>query len=61
MFGLSGEHILIVVGILVIFGPKRLPEAGAALGKAVRNFKDHFKGIQEPEFRRIRVEDKNAE
>ncbi|MBI3544517.1 MAG: twin-arginine translocase TatA/TatE family subunit [Deltaproteobacteria bacterium] len=60
MFGLSGEHLLILAGILIIFGPRRLPQAGATLGKAVRNFKEHFNGIQEPEFRRIE-ERKNAE
>ena len=53
MFGISGEHLLILVGILLIFGPKKLPEVGATLGKAVRNFKEHFNGIHEPEFRRL--------
>jgi sec-independent protein translocase protein TatA len=33
-------HLLIVLGIaLVIFGPGRLPELGAGLGKAIRDFK----------------------
>lgn len=59
MFGISGEHLLILFVILVIFGPKRLPEVGATLGKAVRNFKDHFNGIREPEFRRIEDENVN--
>ena len=53
MLGLSGEHLIILVGILLIFGPQRLPQAGAAVGKAVRNFREHFKGIQEPEFKRL--------
>jgi sec-independent protein translocase protein TatA len=53
MFGLSGEHLLIFFGILLIFGPKRLPEAGRVLGKSIRNFREHVKGIQEPEFRRL--------
>lgn len=63
MLGLSGEHLLILVGILLIFGPRRLPEAGAALGKAVRNFKEHFGGIREPAFRRLTSveEEKHAE
>ncbi len=62
MLGLSGEHLIILAGILLIFGPKRLPEAGATLGKAVRNFREHFKGIQEPEFKRLPlVEEKNAD
>lgn len=36
-------QILIVAGIvLVVFGPKRIPEIGKSLGKAIRGFK---KGI----------------
>ena len=30
------EIILIVIAVLVIFGPKRLPEMGSSLGKAIR-------------------------
>jgi sec-independent protein translocase protein TatA len=40
MFGLSGEHLLILAGILLIFGPRKLPELGASIGKALRNFKE---------------------
>ncbi len=33
-------HLLIILGIaLVIFGPGKLPELGAGLGKAIREFK----------------------
>jgi sec-independent protein translocase protein TatA len=33
-------HLLIILAIaLVIFGPKRLPELGAGLGKSIREFK----------------------
>lgn len=53
MFGISGEHLLILFVILVVFGPKRLPQVGTTLGKAVRNFKDHFNGITEPQYRRL--------
>jgi sec-independent protein translocase protein TatA len=36
-------HLLIVLGIaLVIFGPGKLPELGAGLGKAIREFKKAF-------------------
>ena len=41
--GLS-ELILILVVILLFVGPKKLPEAGAALGKALREFKSAFNG-----------------
>ena len=40
MFGLSGEHLLILAGVLLIFGPRKLPELGASIGKAMRNFKE---------------------
>ncbi|HSB31761.1 MAG TPA: twin-arginine translocase TatA/TatE family subunit [Candidatus Sulfobium mesophilum] len=36
-------HLLIILGIaLVIFGPGKLPELGAGLGKAIREFKKSF-------------------
>ena len=44
MFGLSGEHLLILAGILLIFGPRKLPELGASVGKAFRNFKEGLNG-----------------
>ncbi|MBI3557409.1 MAG: twin-arginine translocase TatA/TatE family subunit [Deltaproteobacteria bacterium] len=63
MLGLSGEHLIILVGILLVFGPRRLPQAGATLGKAIRNFREQYKGIREPEFKRIpvRVEENHAD
>lgn len=41
MFGSIGpwELILILAIALIIFGPGKLPQAGQALGKAVREFK----------------------
>lgn len=44
MFGLSGEHLLILAGILLIFGPRKLPELGSSIGKALRNFKEGLNG-----------------
>jgi sec-independent protein translocase protein TatA len=38
-------ELLIVLGIiLLIFGPKRLPAAGRALGHGIREFKDSISG-----------------
>lgn len=40
MFGLHApELIILLVVALVIFGPKRLPEIGGALGKGIKEFK----------------------
>ncbi|MCR5815114.1 MAG: twin-arginine translocase TatA/TatE family subunit [Desulfovibrio sp.] len=33
------EIILILVVVLLIFGSKKLPEIGAGLGRAIRNFR----------------------
>jgi sec-independent protein translocase protein TatA len=38
--------IIILVIVLVIFGPGKLPELGNSLGKAIRGFK---KSMDEPE------------
>lgn len=53
MFGFSGEHLLLFVAILFVFGPRRLPEAGRALGKAVRNAKEQWRGIIEPSYKKL--------
>lgn len=40
MFGIGMQELLIIlVLVLVIFGAKRLPEIGAGLGRAIRNFR----------------------
>lgn len=40
MFGFGmPEVIIILVIMLVIFGPGKLPQLGASLGGAIRNFK----------------------
>ncbi len=44
MFGLGWtEVVLILLAVLLIFGPKRLPEIGAALGKTLRGFKEEIR------------------
>ena len=40
------EVILIVLAIIVLFGAKKLPEIGSALGKAIREFKKAGKDIE---------------
>ncbi len=44
MFGLGmPELILILIIALVIFGPSKLPEMGASVGKAIREFRNATK------------------
>lgn len=57
MFGISGEHLLILGIVLLIFGPRRLPELGHTMGKAIRNFKDSISGVEEAKFRRLQQEE----
>ncbi len=41
------EVFLVLVGALIIFGPKKLPEMGRSLGKAIREFKSVGNDIQD--------------
>ena len=61
MFGISGEHLLILGIVLLIFGPRRLPELGNTMGKAIRNFKDAISGVEEAKYRRIDENQANEE
>ena len=36
--------IVILIILLVVFGPKRLPELGRSLGRGMREFKDSLTG-----------------
>jgi sec-independent protein translocase protein TatA len=47
-FGIGPWEIAVVVIIaLVVFGPKRLPELGQSLGKAITGFKSGLKSSEE--------------
>lgn len=43
------ELIIVLVIALVLIGPRRLPEAGRAVGRGVREFKDELRGRTEAE------------
>ncbi|WP_422661904.1 twin-arginine translocase TatA/TatE family subunit [Pannus brasiliensis] len=44
MFGLGWPEVAIIgVVVLLIFGPKKIPEIGATLGKTLRGFKEEVK------------------
>jgi len=43
MFGLGVPEIVIIgVVAVLVFGPKRIPELGGALGKTLRGFKEEM-------------------
>jgi sec-independent protein translocase protein TatA len=44
-----GHIILVLVGALLIFGPKRLPDIGKSLGKGIREFKGALNHIADDE------------
>ncbi len=53
------ELVVILLVVLLLFGPSRLPQAGAGLGKAIRGFKDALAGKDEeqpPQKREARAE-----
>lgn len=41
-----GELVLIFLVVLLLFGAKRLPEIGSALGKGIREFKGSVREIE---------------
>jgi sec-independent protein translocase protein TatA len=45
------ELIIVLVIVLVIFGPKRLPGLGRSLGSGMREFKDSLTGKDKEEER----------
>ena len=45
----TGEIILIVLVVLLLFGGKKIPELMKGVGKGVRSFKDGLNGINENE------------
>ena len=48
MFGLGIQELLVILAIVVVlFGARRLPEIGAGVGKAIKNFKSGVSGEDE--------------
>lgn len=47
MFGLSLGHLLILLVVVLLFGSRRLPELGSALGKGMAAFKKGLSGEEE--------------
>ncbi|MBU1053129.1 MAG: twin-arginine translocase TatA/TatE family subunit [Proteobacteria bacterium] len=54
MFGLGmQELIIILVIVLIIFGAGKLPDIGAGLGKAIKNFKSATSDVEKKEHDKI--------
>lgn len=53
------EIIVIVLAIIVLFGAKKLPEIGSALGRAIKEFRKAGRDIQDEV--KNAVEDKGDE
>jgi len=62
MFNVGPGEIAIVFGLaLLIFGPKKLPELGKALGQGLGNFKRSLTDAQSEMAAAIKESDKQAE
>jgi sec-independent protein translocase protein TatA len=43
------ELIILLIVLLLVFGPKRLPEMGRSVGRGIREFKESVSGNEPPE------------
>jgi sec-independent protein translocase protein TatA len=59
MFGSIGlpELVIIFIIALLVFGPKKLPEVGKSVGKAIRDFKKSTEDIKDKFEEEIRAEE----
>ncbi len=49
MFGLSLGHLVILAVVVLLFGSRRLPELGSALGRGMNAFKKGLSGEEDLE------------
>jgi sec-independent protein translocase protein TatA len=49
------EMLLLLLVLLLVFGPKRLPEMGRSLGRGMREFKDSVSGITKDEPEKVEL------
>lgn len=60
MFNIGWTEVVLVLGVgLLIFGPKKIPELGNALGKTLRIVKDELNTTDVEETAYIEDEDKD--
>ncbi len=55
-FGVSvWELLILLLVVLLVFGPKRLPEMGRQLGKGMREFKESITGNDDGDDERVEL------
>lgn len=48
MFGIGMQELIVIfIVVLLVFGPKRLPDIGKALGRGIREFRKATNEIKE--------------
>lgn len=47
MFNISLGHIIILVFVVMLFGPKRVSQLGATLGRSLKGVKDSLDGVKQ--------------
>ena len=47
------ELVLVLVIALIVLGPNKLPEAGRAVGRGLREFKDSLSGVGDDDDRDV--------
>ena len=55
------EIAIVLVIVLVIFGPKRLPELGKSLGSGMKSFKDSVTGGDDDDDKKITTGDTKSD
>jgi sec-independent protein translocase protein TatA len=55
------EIVIVLVIVLIIFGPKRLPDLGRSLGTSMREFKDSVTGKDDDKDKEIGSGDAKSE
>lgn len=54
------EIVFIVLAIIILFGAKKLPEIGSAIGKAIKEFKKASKDVQDDIHQAIEENEKKS-
>jgi sec-independent protein translocase protein TatA len=56
-FGIGIWELLVLLAVLLlVFGPKRLPDLGRQLGRGLRDFKDAVSTVDEPALEPVSAE-----